>query len=355
MWSPPGITAPAFVNHLTFAVALILFSALLTHLMYRRVRIIDVPNDRSSHFVPTPKSGGIAIVATFSVGAAMMLLLGNNPLIRERYFVGFVISALLIAGVALYDDIKNKPFIVKLAAQLLGIGLALALGIVIDVVMLPFSGAVALGAWAYPLSFFWMFGLTNAFNFMDGIDGLAAGVAVVVSAFFCAITYSQGSTLVYITSYTLLAGSFGFLIYNVPPARIFMGDVGSAFLGFAFAVLAIIAARYDHAHTSFMVMPLLLFNFIYDTFFTFVRRLIRGDRVLDAHRTHLYQLVYRLGYSHRTVSFMQYGMCVAQGVAAVWMVSIPGGERMLVFLPFLFAQMAYSCVVIRSARKAQLL
>jgi UDP-GlcNAc:undecaprenyl-phosphate/decaprenyl-phosphate GlcNAc-1-phosphate transferase len=355
MWAPSGITAPAFVNHLAFAVALILLSALLTHLMYRRVRIIDVPNARSSHDVPTPKSGGIAIVATFSVGVLIMVMLGNNPLIRERYFIGFVISALLIAAVALYDDIKSKPFIVKLAAQLLGIGLALSLGIVIDVVTLPVSGAFALGAWAYPLSFFWMFGMTNAFNFMDGIDGLAAGVAVIVSAFFCAITYSQGSTLVYITSYTLLAGSIGFLIYNAPPARIFMGDVGSAFLGFAFAVLAIIAARYDQAHTSFMVMPLLLFNFIYDTVFTFIRRLFRGDRVLDAHRTHLYQLVNRLGYSHRAVSFMQYAMCVTQGIAAVWMVSISGAERMLVFLPFLFGQIAYSYLVIKSAQKAQLL
>jgi UDP-GlcNAc:undecaprenyl-phosphate/decaprenyl-phosphate GlcNAc-1-phosphate transferase len=355
MWFPTGITAPAFVNHLTFAVALILFSALLTHLMYRRVRIIDVPNDRSSHFVPMPKSGGIAIVATFSAGAFIMFVLGNNPLIRERYFVGFVISALLIAGVALYDDIKAKPLMVKLAAQLLGIGLALALGIVIDVVMLPFSGAVALGAWAYPLSFFWMFGMTNAFNFMDGVDGLAAGVAVLVSAFFCAITYTQGSTLVYITSYTLLAGSLGFLIYNVPPARIFMGDVGSAFLGFAFAVLAIIAARYDQAHTSFMVMPLLLFNFIYDTLFTFVRRLFRGDRVLEAHRTHLYQLVNRLGYSHRAVSFMQYAMCLAQGIAAIWMVSISGGERMLVFLPFLLGHIVYSYVVVAAAKRRALL
>jgi len=102
---------------------------------------------------------------------------------------------------------------------------------------------------------------------------------VIVSAFFCAITISQGSNFVYITCYTLIAGALGFLICNFPPARIFMGDVGSTFLGFSFAVLAIIAARYDNSHTSFLVMPLLLFNFIWDTFFTFLRRLLRGEPV----------------------------------------------------------------------------
>jgi UDP-GlcNAc:undecaprenyl-phosphate GlcNAc-1-phosphate transferase len=200
-----------------------------------------------------------------------------------------------------------------------------------------------------------MLGLTNAFNFMDGIDGLAAGAAVVVSAFFCAITYSQGSTLVYITCYTLLGGTLGVLIYNVPPARIFMGDVGSAFLGFAFAVLAIIAARYDRSHTSFMVMPLLLLNLIYDAFFTFVRRLLRGEKVWQAHRTHLYQLFTRLGYTHRTVSLFYCVMCVLQGLGAVWMVNIPDAARMLVFLPFLAAQAVYSILIIRAAKRAHLL
>ena len=355
MWSPAGIAAPQFVSHLLFALALILFSALLTRFMLQRVRIIDVPNERSSHELPTPKSGGIAILGTFVAGVVILLLFAKNPLVRERYFLGFVLSSLLIAGVAFYDDIKNKPFIVKLMAQVVGITFALALGLVIDALTLPFAGLIALGVWAYPISFVWMLGMTNAFNFMDGIDGLAAGVAVIVSAFFCAITYSQGSLLVYITSYTLLAGAFGFLIYNAPPARIFMGDVGSAFLGFAFAVLAIIAARYDSSHTSFMVMPLLLFNFVYDTFFTFLRRLLRGDRVLEAHRTHLYQLLNRLGYSHRAVSFTHYAMCIMQGVAAIWMVHIQGGERTLVFVPFLVVYGIYSYWVIKAAKKACLI
>ncbi|MBI3043250.1 MAG: undecaprenyl/decaprenyl-phosphate alpha-N-acetylglucosaminyl 1-phosphate transferase [Betaproteobacteria bacterium] len=349
------MTLTAFLSHLGFGVGLLVLSLILTRLMLHRVRIMDLPTERSSHALPTPKSGGISIVATFFIGIIAIFAFADRTLIRADYFLGFVFSALLIAGISFYDDVKNKPFPIKLGTQFFAVLVVLAFGIVIDQVALPFAGLVTLGWLGYPLSFLWIVGLTNAYNFMDGLDGLAGGAAVIASAFFGAITFNQGSTFVYITCYAVFAGGLGFLIYNFPPARIFMGDVGSAFLGFLFAVLAIIAARYDHSHTSFLVMPLLLFNFIYDTFFTFIRRLLRGDRVIDAHRTHLYQLFNRLGYSHRTVTLFHYAVCIAQGLAAAWMVSIPGGERTLVFLPFLAFQVIYTYIVIKSARKAGLL
>ena len=349
------MTLAAFLTHLAFAAGLFVLAVLLTRLMLYRVRIMDLPNERSSHRSPTPKSGGISIVCTFLVGGAVIFYVGEMTRIREDYFIGFVFSAILIAGIALYDDIKDKPFVIKLTTQLVAVFLVLAFGIVVDQITLPYVGIVEFGWWGYPISFLWIIGLTNAYNFMDGLDGLAAGVAVIASAFFCAITFSQGSNFVYITCYALLAGALGFLVYNFPPARIFMGDVGSTFLGFAFAVLAIIAARYDRSHTSFLVMPLLLFNLIYDTFFTFMRRLLRGERVLFAHRTHLYQLFNRLGYSHRAVSLFHYGVCVLQGIAAIGMVNIIGHQRVLVFLPFLAFQVIYSYVIIRRARKAGLL
>lgn len=345
----------AILSHLLFALGLLGISIFLTRLMLNKARIMDVPNSRSAHSNPTPKSGGVSIVTTFLIGVVIIFFVAEKAVIRQAYFYGFVFSALLVAAISLYDDIKNKPFKIKLVTQFFAVGVVLVSGLIIDQIALPFLGLVALGWLSYPLSFLWILGLTNAFNFMDGLDGLAAGVAVIVSAFFCFITFSQGSTFVYITSYTVLSGALGFLVYNWAPARVFMGDVGSAFLGFVFAVLAIIAARYDSSHTSFLVMPLLLFNFIYDTFFTFLRRLLRGDRVVDAHRTHLYQLCSRLGYSHRTVSLFQYGMCVVQGLGAVWMVNIPGAERMFMFVPFLLFQVLYSYIVIQRAKAMRLL
>jgi UDP-GlcNAc:undecaprenyl-phosphate/decaprenyl-phosphate GlcNAc-1-phosphate transferase len=345
----------AFLSHLGFALALCLLSAFLTRLMIVKFRIMDVPNRRSSHATPTPKSGGVSIVATFLAGAIALFFFAEKTMIRQDFFWGFVLSALLIAAMSLYDDIKSKSLSVKLVTQIVAVCAVLSCGILIDEISVPVYGSVSLGALAYALSFLWVLGLTNAFNFIDGLDGLAAGIAVIVSVFFCVITFNEGSTFVYITCYTVFAGAFGFLIYNLPPARIFMGDVGSAFLGFTFAVLAIIASRYDRSHTSFLVMPLLLFNVIYDTLFTFIRRLWRRERVFEAHRTHLYQLFHRLGYAHRTVSYFYYAMCVLQGIAAVLMVNVSGSQRLLVFVPFFVIQVAYSYVVIRRATRAGLL
>jgi len=344
------VTTIAFSLHILFAIGLFFVSLISTRYMLHHFKVMDNPVARSSHSVPTPKSGGASIVLTFLIGMILLFCYADVTMIPRNHFLGFAFSALFIAGISLYDDVKNKPFIIKLAAQCLAAGLVLMFGLVIDEMALPWIGDVKLGFWGYPLSFIWIIGLTNAFNFMDGLDGLMGGVGAIVSAFFCAITFFQGSTFVYITSYTLLAGTAGFLIYNFPPARIFMGDVGSAFLGFAFAVLAIIAARYDHSHTSFFVMPLLMFNIIYDTAFTFCRRLIRGERVFDAHRSHLYQLFQQSGYSHRTVTLFHYGVCLLQGAAAFWMVQIPGDRRLFVFLPFLFFQIAYTLLIFRMAK-----
>jgi len=147
----------------------------------------------------------------------------------------------------------------------------------------------------------------------------------------------------------------GFLVFNWSPAKIFMGDVGSTFLGFAFATLAIVAARYDHGHTSLFVMPLLLFHFIFDSIFTFMRRLMNGDDVFQGHRTHLYQLMNRLGYSHKAVALIYAGLAAVQGVAAIWMVGIPGEQRLLVFLPFAVVYFLVGTLILARARREGLL
>ena len=348
-------TPLALTSHVLFGAALILVSMFITRLMLHRFRIMDDPNARSSHTNPVPKSGGLAIVVTFLLGVVAIYLFGDKTPISQGYFIGFVLAAMTIAVVSFYDDINHKSFIVKLGTQILAAGVMVAFGVVVDEVALPGVGLVQLGWLAYPVTLLWIVGLTNSYNFMDGLDGMAAGVAVIVSFFFGVITLSQGSTFVYITCYAVLAGSLGFLFYNFPPARIFMGDVGSAFLGFIFATLAIIAARYDHSHTSFFVMPLLLFNFIFDTGFTFFRRLLNREYVTQAHRTHLYQLCNQLGCSHRTVSLSYYAMCIVQGLGAIYMLQIIGDQRVLVFIPYLIFQLVFAAIVLKKSKQAGLL
>lgn len=345
------MTHIAFYTHVLFGIALTVIALVGTELMRRYGRVIDRPNQRSSHVRPLPRSGGVSIVLTFLLGMVFIITQGDITLISKQYMWGFVISAMLIAIISLIDDIYNKSAQFKLVTHIIAVTIVLASGIVIDHLALPGLGYISLGLSGYVISFLWILGLTNAVNFMDGIDGLVAGCTVIASLFFMAISFYQGSSFVYVTCYTLLAGALGFLFLNFYPARIFLGDVGSAFIGFTFATLAIIAARYDASHTSFLVMPLLMFNIIYDSVFTLIRRAIKGENILQAHRDHLYQLLVRCDFNHREVSLIHYCMAFLQGLGAMWMVMIPGSQRVFVFIPFLLIQIAFSVFVFRRVKR----
>lgn len=338
------------VSHLAFAGAIFVCSALLTYVMARHVRVMDMPNERSSHARPVPKSGGIAFVTTFLIGSLIIYFVADVARIDDRYFWGYVVTAVLLAIVSFIDDVTQKTFLVKIVTQMVCVSIVLVSGVVLTRLAIPYWGEVELGWVGYILTFLWILGLTNAYNFMDGLDGLAAGVAVIAAAFLCAIAFQQKSVFVYISSYVLLAGSAGFLLFNFPPARIFMGDIGSAFLGFTFATLAVIGSSLDLGRLSFYIVPMLLFHFVFDTFFTFGRRLARGEKVHQAHRTHLYQLLNRIGYSHRAVSLFHYAVTVAQGVAAYISIDLAAERRLLVFIPFVAFEIVYARWVLRRAR-----
>ena len=345
------MTSYFFLKHALFAVTVLGVSAIMTTLLIRNLKLFDVPNERSSHTQITPRGGGIAIVSAFLAGILLIHLIGDKTPIYTRYFLGFFAAALVIAALSLYDDFRHVSFKIKLVMQIIAIIVAMLSGIVIDVTYLPLLGEMRWGWWAYLLTLLWITGLTNTYNFMDGLDGISASTAVIAAVFLSFISFQQGSHFIYLAALTLAAASLGFLIFNWSPARIFMGDIGSTFLGFTFAVMAIIAARYDHSHTSFFVVPLLLFHFIFDTVFTFLRRLLRGENVFQAHRTHLYQLLNRLGYSHGKVALLYSAMAFSQGLAAVWMVINLGGDRFLAYIPFLILQLVYAGWVISRAKE----
>lgn len=343
------------MQHFLFAVVIFSVAAAITGVMVRYLRVMDVPNERSSHHIPTPRGGGISMSIAFLTGISLIHLLGDKSPIYSIYFGGFMAAVIIISTISFYDDIRHCHFRIKLGSQLLAIFVAMLSGIVIDVMHLPLLGEVALGGWAYPLTLLWVFGLTNAYNFIDGLDGLAAGTAVIAAGFLSYISFQQGSHFIYLASLTLAAAALGLLIFNLPTARIFMGDVGSTFLGLAFAVMAVIAARYDHSHTSLFVVPLLLFHFIFDTIFTFLRRLLAGEHVFTAHRTHLYQLINRMGLTHGQVTAIYSLLAVVQGVAAVGMMQVRGDMRVVMFLPFLAVYAVAAWWVVARARRLQLI
>lgn len=349
------MSSTILLTHLLFGLFLFLVSTAIAWSVLRYGTVVDTPNQRSSHTRPTATIGGVAIVLTFFLGMGIFFFIGEDAMIRTRFFFGFTFSSLLIAGMSLYDDYRDKSFMVRLMTQALGILVVMAFGIIINRIDLPLFQSPAMAVAGYFLTFLWILGLTNAYNFMDGLNGMAGGNAVVAAVFLGWISYTEGSNFTYIVCYSLVAGTAGFLVFNFPRGRLFMGDVGATFLGFSFATLAIISALYDNAHTSLMVVPLLLFHFIFDTAFTFCRRFLNRENVFQAHRTHLYQLLNRMGYSHTRVTLFYCFMGTVQGLGAALMIQIHGYPRLLVFVPFMIFHLAYAAAVTRRARRLDIL
>jgi UDP-GlcNAc:undecaprenyl-phosphate/decaprenyl-phosphate GlcNAc-1-phosphate transferase len=348
----PRMATSALFNHFSFAAALFALSAGLTWLMLR-VGVLAFPNARSSHAAPVANAGGVAIVATFLAGWVILYVLVDDARIGAPHTIGFLGACVGIAAVGLFDDLGHlKTFRVKLLIQILGAVAFASFDIAFRRVTLPLVGTIELGWLGYLVTVVWLVGLTNIVNFMDGLDGLATGTAALAAFFFAAVAFLEGSYFIYFVSLVLLASTLGFFVFNYPPARIFMGDVGSQFLGFALAAIAVIAADLATSPIPWLVMPLLLFHFIFDTVFTFLRRLRDGRALTQAHRGHLYQALNRLGASHARVSWVHYMMGAAQGVAALALLLLPEDVGILMFVPFVIFEAFYAAWTMRRVRRA---
>lgn len=347
------MTFAALVNHLGFAGLLALLSAGVVRLMIA-YPILDHPDARKAHHVPTPKGGGVGIVAAFMAGMVALHVIADFARIAEPQFLGVIFAALAIALVALADDAWDFRFSVKLAAQAGAAVVAIANGLVLQRLAFPYVGPVELGLVGVGLTLFWIIACTNAVNFMDGLDGLVGGSLLLASAILCLIAVTEEGRFVYAAALFLTAGLVGFLPFNLHPARIFMGDVGSQFLGFVLAVLAIAAARFDSAQISFLLVPLLLFAMLFDTGFTLLRRLVMGERLSAPHRTHLYQMAHRSGLGVRQVAAAHWGFVLFHGALAVVFLRLPPWAKPLIVLPPLAVQLVWLAYVARRTRRAGL-
>jgi UDP-GlcNAc:undecaprenyl-phosphate GlcNAc-1-phosphate transferase len=347
------MTFAAFLRHLLFCAGLALVSAVSVRAMIS-ARVMDTPNSRSSHSRPTPKGGGVGIVVAFLLGIAVLYGSATFARIGDPYFRGVILAAAAIAVVSFIDDLKDWPFSVKLAAQLLAALAAIGSGLWVEVYRLPFLGGVDFGWFGIPVTLVWILFATNAMNFIDGLNGLAAGTSLVACLFLAGIAESQGGWFVYFAALLLAAGLAGFLPFNFPRARIFMGDVGSQFCGFVLAVLGVAAARFGAVEMSFLLVPMLLSGVLFDVAFTLVRRALAGERVTQAHRGHLYQVAQRSGVDARLVAMLHWGFAALGGLAAIGFVRAPGLAKPGLALALLLPQLLWLAYVVRRARHAHL-
>jgi UDP-N-acetylmuramyl pentapeptide phosphotransferase/UDP-N-acetylglucosamine-1-phosphate transferase len=294
-----------------------------------RRQILDIPNERSSHTRPTPRGGGLAIVLVVLVGWLVALSLSRDS--WESTDLIYVIGAAFIAVVSWLDDLRSLSNRVRFGTHMLAALLVIgAFGYWTNMTV-PIVGSLRLGLLGLPITFLWIVGLTNAYNFMDGIDGIAGGQAVVAGLGWAILGWLTAQPLVGVLGVLLAAASLGFLGHNWPPARIFMGDVGSAFLGYSFAVLAVIASKSD---TRLAVAGfLLVWPFVFDTTFTLLRRLRMKENIFAAHRSHLYQRLVILGYSHGRVTLLYAGLAALGGVLAVaWVLGAAAAPYLIAIL-----------------------
>jgi UDP-N-acetylmuramyl pentapeptide phosphotransferase/UDP-N-acetylglucosamine-1-phosphate transferase len=275
--------------------------------------IVDTPNARSSHTRATPRGGGLAIVGVVAAVAVVMMLL--EPRVW-RSVAGVILPALAIAAVSWVDDVRTLRNRTRFAVHLLAAVAAAAVLGPVTRVDLGSLGQLRFGPAAWPLTLLWIAGLTNAFNFMDGSDGIAGVTAAAAAAGIAAAAAALGAGSVAMLAASLAGGAIGFLSLNWPPARIFMGDVGSAFCGFLIAVLPL-ALPADCRAEVLPLAALAMWPFIFDTAFTFVRRLGRGENVFEAHRSHLYQRLLIGGWSHRGVACLYGGLAAFGAMVAL--------------------------------------
>lgn len=266
----------------------------LTIRFARQRQLLDFPNERSSHDRPVPRGGGIAVVLTFMAG---MIGLGLSGIADARLLMVVLGGGGLVAFVGLVDDYRNVPVTRRLILQFLAAGWAVYWSGGVPEEILP-GAPLMLVNFLGVISIVW---LINLFNFMDGIDGIASieTATVCLGGILLYVLGTDGET-VWIFPAMLLAAVSGFVLWNFPPARIFLGDAGSGFLGFMMAVFCHQAAQFESAW--FWAWLILLGVFIVDATLTLVRRMLRRQRLDEAHRTHAYQFASRKHGGHAPVS-----------------------------------------------------
>jgi len=229
----------------------------------------------------------------------------------ERSLV-YLISGAVIAWLGWRDDVHSLSPRVRFTVQ----GLVAAASIYglgyFKFVTIPLFGELYLGWIGILITFFWIVGLTNAYNFMDGIDGIAGGVAFAAALGWMMLASNMQNVFVFWASLAVAAGSLGFLFHNWSPAKIFMGDVASTFLGYTFAVLPLLSA--DQGGDALMLGTLLMWTFIMDAGVTFIRRALKREKLFSAHRTHLYQRLVIGGYKHATISALYILLTLLAGI-----------------------------------------
>ena len=282
-----------------------------------KVGAIDVPKDnRRVHDHPIPRMGGLAIFIGFVLSLIFFVPMSTKVL-------GLLVGSVIIAVMGGVDDIVSLNPWVKLAGQIVAALVAIRCGLVFDVISNPNIFAeetyIEIGWLSIPLTMLWIVGCTNAVNLIDGLDGLAVGVSAISSLTMLIVSLFVSEPVVSIILAALTGACLGFMPYNLNPAKIFMGDVGSQLLGFVLSTASIMGLFKLHAIITFFVPLLALALPLADTIFAFFRRILHGQSPFKADKGHFHHRLLAMGLNQKQVVAVLYGISAVLGLMAVLM------------------------------------
>jgi UDP-GlcNAc:undecaprenyl-phosphate GlcNAc-1-phosphate transferase len=288
---------------------------------------IDVPNERSSHEAPKPRIGGVAIVVSFYFALAYLFAVAPET----RSFIPLAVGSAMLFLTGVLDDWRGLGVKVRFAMQFVAAITVVSFGVTLDHVYIPAVGNVGLGWIGPPLTVMFIVGCINFYNFIDGIDGLAAGSAFIASGFLALISMMLGHGHLALLYVAVAGSTVGFLQFNFPPSKLFMGDSGSTFLGFLFAYTAV-AGNGLRPELPVFIPVLILSSLFVDAGLTLFNRIVKKENIFEAHHTHYYQRLLSLGLNHKQVTLLEYLLVILLGTSAV--VYFKAGGYFPLFLSF---------------------
>ena len=298
------------------SLAAAILSAWLTRLFCRptaRFQVLDHPNERSLHSRPTPRTGGLAILTAVAVFAfPVVIYFGETG--REAAWLGG--GVLLVAGVSFLDDRYALSPALRIVLHVIAAVILAYGGFMLGPPGLPGIALAVPVPVMIGVSLIYIVWMTNLYNFMDGMDGFAGGMAIFGIGAFAVLGWGAGHWPFMSLNLIVASAAAGFILFNFPPARIFMGDVGSSTLGLLAAAFSLWGA--NDGVFSFWVTLLVFSPFIVDATVTLLRRLLRREKIWQAHKTHFYQQLVQAGWGHRKTVLWEYVLMAACAGSAIW-------------------------------------
>ncbi len=303
-----------------------------------KYRIGMLPNEHSIHKSYIPTLGGLGIFTGFFIG----LFFANHyfSIVNKNFFnhiFGIVIGSFLILAEGMYDDLKGANYWKKFGVQIAASLVVIQFGYKISFISNPFGADLSLGIFSIPITILWIIGITNAINLIDGLDGLAAGIGAIGCISFILIAFKFGDFLGVILSVLLLGSILAFLWYNFNPARVFMGDVGSQFIGFILACISI-ESFFRIPNSKAVFIPIIVLAVpIVDTFLAFLRRIIAGVHPFRGDKKHIHHYLLNMKIGYKRTVFCIYGVSLFFGISAYILVVLSSSFILpILFMIFLF-------------------